>query len=44
MAVGLYFDAHVDHAIVAQLRLRDVDVLTGQEDGADRLTEPARHA
>ena len=39
MAVPLYFDVHVDHAIVGQLRLRQVDVLTAQEDGADRLTD-----
>jgi hypothetical protein len=26
MAVGLYFDVHVDHAIAGQLRLRQVDV------------------
>ena len=39
MAVGLYFDVHVDHAIAAQLRLRQVDVLTAQEDGTDRLTD-----
>jgi hypothetical protein len=37
MAIGLYFDVHVDYAIAAQLRLRQVDVLTAQEDGADRL-------
>lgn len=39
MAVALYVDVHVDHAIVAQLRLRQVDVLTAQEDGSDRLTD-----
>jgi hypothetical protein len=39
MAVGLYFDVHVDHAIAAQLRLRQVDVLTAQDDGADRHTD-----
>jgi len=39
MAVGLYFDVHVDHAIAAQLRLRQVDVLTAQEDGGDQLTD-----
>jgi Domain of unknown function (DUF5615) len=39
MAVGLYFDVHVDHAIVGQLRLRHVDVLTAQEDGSDRLAD-----
>jgi len=41
MAVGLYFDAHVDHAIAAQLRLRQVDVLTAQEDGSDKLPDDA---
>jgi hypothetical protein len=39
MAVGLYFDVHVDHAIAAQLRLREVDILTAQEDGSDQLTD-----
>ncbi len=39
MAVGLYFDVHVDHAIAAQLRLRQVDVLTPQEDGATQFTD-----
>ena len=39
MAVSLYFDVHVDHAILGQLRLRQVDVLTAQEDGATRLTD-----
>ena len=39
MAVGLYFDVHVDHAIAAQLRIRQVDVLTAQDDGADRFTD-----
>lgn len=39
MAVSLYFDVHVDHAIVGQLRLRQVDVLTAQEDGTDRLPD-----
>ena len=39
MPVGLYFDVYVDHAIAAQLRLRQVDVLTAQEDGADRLSD-----
>ena|ERR1700722_15494975 len=39
MAVGLYLDVHVDHAIAAQLRLRNVDVITAQEDGADTLPD-----
>jgi hypothetical protein len=39
MVVGLYFDVHVDRAIAAQLRLRQVDVLTAQDDNVDRLTD-----
>jgi hypothetical protein len=39
MAVGLYLDVHVDHAIAAQLRLRQVDVLTAQDDSAGRLSD-----
>jgi hypothetical protein len=39
MAVALSFDVHVDHAIAAQLRLRQVDVLTAQEDGTDQLAD-----
>jgi len=39
MAVALFFDVHVDHAIVSQLRLRHVDILTAQEDGADRFAD-----
>jgi hypothetical protein len=39
MAVALFFDVHVDHAIVGQLRLRQVDVLTAQDDGVTRLTD-----
>jgi hypothetical protein len=39
MAISLYFDVHVDHAIAGQLRLREVDVLTAQDDGADRLAD-----
>ena len=39
MAVALFFDVHVDHAIAGQLRLRQVDVSTAQEDGVDRLSD-----
>ena len=39
MSIALYFDVHVDHAIAAQLRLRQVDVLTAQEDGTARLAD-----
>jgi hypothetical protein len=41
MAIALYFDVHVDHAIASQLRLRGIDVLTAQEDGANRLADDA---
>jgi hypothetical protein len=39
MAIALYFDVHVDRAIVGQLRLRQVDALTAQDDGTDRLSD-----
>lgn len=39
MAIALYFDVHVDHAIATQLRLRGVDVLTAQEDATDHLED-----
>lgn len=39
MAIALYFDVHVDRAIVGQLRLREVDALTAQEDGSDRMSD-----
>jgi hypothetical protein len=39
MPVALYFDVHVDHAIAGQLRLRQVDVLTAQDDGTDQLSD-----
>jgi hypothetical protein len=39
MAVGLYFDVHVDRAIAEQLRRRQVDVLTAQDDGANQLAD-----
>ena len=41
VAVGLFFDVHVDHAIAAQLRLRHVDVLTAQEDAVGHLSDEA---
>ena len=34
-------DVHVRRAITVGLRLRGVDVLTAQEDGAGQLTDPA---
>ncbi len=39
MAIALFFDVHVDHAILAQLRLRQVDVRTAQEDDVDHLAD-----
>jgi hypothetical protein len=39
MAVSLFFDVHVDYAIAGQLRQRQVDVLTAQEDSVDRLQD-----
>lgn len=46
MTVTLYMDVHVHRAITTGLRLRDVDVLTAQEDGHrtaedDRLLDRA---
>lgn len=37
MSVTLYMDAHVHSAVTEQLRRRNVDALTAQEDGADDL-------
>ena len=34
-------DVHISAAITEGLRLRGVDVLTAQEDGARRLPDPA---
>jgi hypothetical protein len=39
MPVQLYFDVHVDKAIHDQLRLRGVDVLRAQDDGAAEMTD-----
>lgn len=41
MSVGLYFDVHVRRAIRDGLRLRGVDLLTAQEDGAAEYDDPA---
>lgn len=40
MAVGLYMDVHVRRAVTIGLRLRGVDVLTAQEDGAGEYDDP----
>jgi len=39
VSVGLYMDVHVPRAITEALRLRGVDVLTAQDDGAARLPD-----
>ena len=39
MSIKLYIDVHVRQAITMGLRLRGVDVLTAQEDGARRLSD-----
>lgn len=39
MAVGIYMDVHIPRAITNGLRLREVDVLTAQEDGTITLTD-----
>ena len=41
MPIALYTDHHVPKAITIGLRLRNVDVLTAFEDGADQLTDDA---
>jgi predicted nuclease of predicted toxin-antitoxin system len=39
MAIALYMDHHVPKSITVGLRLRDVDVITAYEDGADQLDD-----
>ena len=39
MPVQLYLDVHIDKAIHDQLRLRGVDVLRAQDDGAAELSD-----
>ncbi len=39
MSVALYLDVHVRWAVTAGLRLRGVDVMTAQEDGADEMND-----
>jgi predicted nuclease of predicted toxin-antitoxin system len=41
MAVRLYLDHHVPKAIALALRLRNVDVVTAQDDNANELDDPA---
>jgi predicted nuclease of predicted toxin-antitoxin system len=40
MSLGLYMDVHVPLPITRGLRRRGVDVLTAQEDNAQRLPDP----
>lgn len=40
MSIKLYMDVHVPYAITKGLRLRDVDVLTAQEDGTAEIDDP----
>ncbi|HMA94282.1 MAG TPA: DUF5615 family PIN-like protein [Polyangiaceae bacterium] len=40
MSLGLYMDVHVPLSVTRGLRRRGVDVLTAQEDGTARLSDP----
>ena len=40
MTLALYMDEHVHRAITLGLRLRDIDVLTTQEDGRTGTSDP----
>ena|GEM_PF-3737316 len=39
MPISFYMDAHIPRVVAVGLRMRSVDVLTAQEDGADRLSD-----
>lgn len=39
MSFRLYLDVHVPYAICAELRLRGIDVVTAQEDGAGEWSD-----
>lgn len=39
MAIGLYMDVHVPQAITAQLRRKEIDVLTAFEDRSQELPD-----
>jgi hypothetical protein len=41
VSLKLYMDVNVHRAITEGLRLREVDVVTAQEDGAGHLADPA---
>jgi len=40
VSVRLYADVHVRRAVTEGLRLRGIDILTAQEDGAAQLLDP----
>ena len=40
MSIKLYMDVHVRRAVTIDLRLRGVDILTAQEDGAGEFDDP----
>ncbi len=40
MSIRLYADVHVRRAVITGLRLRGVDILTAQEDGAGEFDDP----
>jgi len=40
MSIQLYMDVHVRRAVTTGLRLRGVDILTAQEDGAGEFDDP----
>ena len=40
MPIKIYMDAHIPKAITNGLRLKGVDVLSAQEDNADKLPDP----
>ena len=40
MSLRFYMDVHVPRAITAELRLRGVNVMTAQEDGAGQCKDP----
>ena len=41
MSLSFYMDHHVPKAITVGLRLRNVDVITAHEDGADQMEDDA---
>lgn len=41
MTLAFYMDVHVRREVTEGLRLRGIDVFTAQEDGTDRLPDPA---